>query len=205
MDAYKHQLQGAGLCAQICSIISVLAICAGYITLTVYLGQFAMNNPNGDGWYGIVNGQQVMDTKASFDRRAATAGNTVTDLDHVHDHFVTWFMWGFINHCGVLGSALLICIPCCPPVLGCFQCSNFAWWIAGMVWRLRESGSFASGDIMTADANEDAWINQIKESNVYQYESGNFMWVFYMITWILMGVGCICGCVGRVVLYSYIR
>ena len=108
-------------------------------------------------------------------------------------------MWGFINQCGVLGSALLICIPCCPPILGCFQCSNMAWWIAGMVWRLRESGSFASGDIMPANVNEDDWIKTVKASDVYQYESGNFMWVYYMITWILMGVGCFCSCVGGVV------
>ena len=82
---------------------------------------------------------------------------TVSDLDHVHDHFVTWFMWGFINQCGMIGAMALICIPCCPPVLGCFQCSGFAFWIAGMVWRLRESGSFASGDVQPANMSDEQW------------------------------------------------
>ena len=63
MEGFKQPMQGAPLIAQICSGICGLAMCAGLITLTVYLGQFAMNNPNGDGWYGVVNGKQVMDTK----------------------------------------------------------------------------------------------------------------------------------------------
>ena len=63
MEGYKQQMQSAGIGAQICFGIGVLATCAVLITFTVYLGQFAMNNPNGDGWYGVVNGQQVMDTK----------------------------------------------------------------------------------------------------------------------------------------------
>ena len=68
-----------------------------------------------------------------------------------------------------------------------------------MVWRLRESGAFASGDIVPANVNEDDWIKAVKESYLYQYESGNFMWGYYLITWTLIIVGCFCSCVCGVV------
>ena len=200
MDAYKVQvqgsLQGAGICAQLCAGICGLAMCAVAITFTVYLGIFAMNNPNGEGVYGKVGQHEFMKTQEQWD---AMTGTVVYDLDDVHDHFVTWFMWGFINACGQLGALMLICIPCCPPVLGCFQCSSLAWWVAGMVWRLRQSGAFASGDIMPANVTEEKWIENIKADDAMQYESGQFMWVYYMITWIFMGVSCCCGCLGAIV------
>ena len=201
MDAYKVQvqgsLQGAGICAQLCAGLCGLASCAVAITFTVYLGIFAMNNPNGEGVYGVVGGQEFMKTQQQWDAMPVTA--VVHDLDDVHDHFVTWFMWGFINACGTLGAMMLICIPCCPPVLGCFQCSSLAWFIAGMVWRLRRSGAFASGDIMPANTTEEDWIAQIKDDDAMQYESGQFMWIYYMIMWIMMGVSCCCGCLGAIV------
>ena len=152
----KGSLQGAGVCAQLCAVICSLAVCATAITFAVYLGMFAMNNPNGDGWYGKVGDVEYMRLKKDWD--LAPAG-LVSDLDHVHDHFVTWFMWGFINQVTILGAAMLICIPCCPPILGCAQCSVFAWWIAGMVWRLRQSGAFASGDVIQGNAIEEQWID----------------------------------------------
>ena len=164
----KGSLQGAGICAQICAGICGLATCAVAITFTVYLGIFAFDNPNGDGWFGTYEnyGRTYYDmaSKADWDiRKARGVIDYVENLDHVHDHFVTWFTWGFINACGQLGALMLICIPCCPPVLGCFQCSSMAWWIAGMVWRLRESGAFASGDIISpayeSQYTEEAWLN----------------------------------------------
>ena len=66
-------------------------------------------------------------------------------MDHVHDHFVAWFMWGFCSF-----IPMFVCLPI--PVIGscmslCANCSLIGWWIAGMVWRLRTSGKFASGDV----------------------------------------------------------
>ena len=108
MDSYQFKggLQGAGVCAQLCAAICGLAMCATAITLAVYLGIFAMNNPNGDGWYGKIGDVEYMRLKKDWD--AVPAGQVVSDLDHVHGHFVTWFMWGFINQVSILGSAMLI-------------------------------------------------------------------------------------------------
>ena len=77
-----------------------------HITLTVYLGIFALDNPDADGWYGTISGVPRMDSEASF--KAIVDQATVADLDHVHDHFVTWFLWGFINAVGTAVALLLV-------------------------------------------------------------------------------------------------
>mmetsp|Transcript_14851 Transcript_14851/g.20094 ORF Transcript_14851/g.20094 Transcript_14851/m.20094 type:complete len:198 (+) Transcript_14851:73-666(+) len=184
----KGAVQGAGIVAQLIACICALAVCGGMITFTVYLGMFAIDNPNAEGWYGEVNGVPKMGSAEWMTVNSATA------VDDVHGHFVTWFMWGFVNMIGTIAPLMLFCIPCCPPISACFQCSGMAWWIAGMVWRLRQSGSFASGDIMT-DANMDSekWIEQITaDGSWYQYESGRFMWIYFMITWVMLAVNCCC-------------
>jgi len=189
----KGQMQAMNPCAQLIACLCGLSLCAVAITFTVYLGIFALDNPNAEGWYGEFGGAPRMQSLEWFQQQDQTK---VANLDDVHGHFTTWFLWGFINQIGTIGPMLLFCIPCCPPIAGCFQCSGFAWWIAGMVWRLRQSGSFASGDIMpSANTDRDAWIEEITaDGSWYQYESGKFMWVYYMITWILMGVSCVCSC-----------
>jgi hypothetical protein len=127
----------------------------------------------------------------------------VLSVDDVHGNFVTWFMWGFMNAMVSVGLILLgglftLCAPsigtCLMSLVGCAQCSGLAWWIAGMVWRLRASGKFASGDVMPETYTEETWTAAITaENSAFQVQSGNFMWVYYMITWILMGVSCGCG------------
>jgi hypothetical protein len=195
MDFHKQgqeQFQAMGMCAQLCVGFCALIYCGVAITLVVYLGIFALDNPNAEGWYGEVSDVPTMNSESWF---ASQDQAKVANLDDVHSHFVTWFLWGFINAIGTIGPMLLFCIPCCPPIAACFQCSGCAWWIAGMVWRLRQSGSFASGDIMPANATEEDWIAQITaDGSMYQYESGKFMWIYYMITWIIMGISCLCSC-----------
>ena len=192
-DAVKGQMDAMGACGKLVSGLCALAVLSVAITFTVYLGIFALDNPNADGWYGTVSGVPRMDSEANFNK--IVDQNTVADLDHVHDHFVTWFLWGFINAIGTVGPMMLFCIPCCPPIAACFQCSGCAWWIAGMVWRLRDSGAFASGDMVPEGQEADAYIDSIsKDGSFYQVESGRFMWTYYMITWIMMGVSCACSC-----------
>ena len=70
MDVYKQaqvNIQGAGICAQLFAGICGLAMAAAAITFTVYLGIFAMNNPNGEGVYGKVGGQESMRTMEQWD------------------------------------------------------------------------------------------------------------------------------------------
>ena len=37
------------------------------------------------------------------------------------------------------------------------------------------------------------------DSKYFQYQSGQFMWIYYMITWIILGVSCVCSCLGGVI------
>ena len=120
-------------------------------------------------------------------------------MDHVHDHFVTWFMWGFCSF-----IPMIVCLPI--PAIGsclsvCANCSLMAWWIAGMVWRLRTSGKFASGDVnQLSIKNDEEWIASISgENSFFQVESGRFIYIYLLITWIFWGVGCGCGIIGGII------
>jgi len=79
--------------------------------------------------------------------------------------------------------------------MSCTWCSNLAWYIAGLVWRLRESGSYSCGDVVPKNTSDEDWLKEItREDALWQFSSGNFMWIFYIISWIMMGVSCVAGC-----------
>lgn len=197
MDHFESGMKGIGGCGLVISCLCCLSVLAGFVTLTAYLGIYALNNPDAEAWYGTVSGVQTLFPTAEA---GASAGSF--DLDNVHGNFHIWFLWGFINLASTLGLGLCMglsaIIPpiaaCAMCLLSCTQLSGSAWWIAGMVWRLRTSGSFASGDVVPAGMDEAAWEAKItEEGSLFQYSSGNFMWVYYMICWISMGVCCGCG------------
>lgn len=48
-----EQLKGAGAVSQCIGCLCTLGCCAGQITLIVYLGIFAFNNPDNEAWYGV--------------------------------------------------------------------------------------------------------------------------------------------------------
>lgn len=64
-----------------CCVLSILALAISY---TAYMGIFAFNNPNPEAWY--VDGALVPTLPAEG-----------TEFTAVHDQYVTWFLWGFIN------------------------------------------------------------------------------------------------------------
>ena len=80
-------------------------MCGLGITFTYFLGTFALNNPNSEGWYGVVNDVATMNSEQYM------TANNAKEMDFVHDHFVTWFLWGFINNIGILVPQILICLP----------------------------------------------------------------------------------------------
>jgi hypothetical protein len=78
-------------------------------------------------------------------------------------------------------------------------CGGFAWWITGMVWRFNAAGSFAAGDVPEGLNEVDTLTYEAKvtaDGSLYQYSSGNFMYIYYLITWITLGVSCGCGILG---------
>ena len=126
----------------------------------------------------------------------------------VHDRFVTWFYWAFMNAalCGgfVCCAACMLlcaegCVPVCLGLAGCTQCSTLIWYFVGIVWRFNEVGRFATGNIVPENMTEEDWEKFLDDpkaaGNFFQRSSGNFMYSYFMITWILMGTMCCCGCV----------
>ena len=67
------------------------------------------------------------------------------------------------------------------------------WWIMGITWRFSRVGQFAAGDGDKANDHtltmEEMPLLQIP---LVQYSSGNFMRIYYLITWSMMAI--MCGC-----------
>ena len=203
VEEQMKRLSIAGLCCCGCFLLILLGL---QITLCVYMGIYAFNNPDSEGWYGIVKGTKMMDSQEALRQAGAFA------LEDVHSNFVIWFQWGFANALTFAGYSS--CIPFMamfPPLALLMQCcscyggcSLLAWYITGLVWRCRTSGAFASGDLIVGDLDEDAWISQITASDShFQYESGKFIWGFYVASWISMGVICCLCCCYTLIMASF--
>ena len=81
------------------------------------------------------------------------------------------------------------------------SCGGLFWWIYGMVWRFKPYGKFASGDVVpetfSGEDYKDVFIASYPDTN--QYSSGNFMYIYYLIGWICLGVSCGCAILGAIV------
>lgn len=159
-----------------------------------YLGKFAFGNPDPENvWVtGTADPADADNTLYTF-----TISDTAPSDESVgiHDTFVSWFLWGFI--CEIimpagflLGGLTALLHPglatCCFGLAGCGKCcGGFAWYIAGIVWRFNGVGRYAAGDMEATDYS-------INSADAIQLQSGNFMRTYYLITWIIMAVGCGC-------------
>ena len=74
-------------------------------------------------------------------------------------------------------------------------CGGLAWWISGIVWRFKSSGSYSSGDQLT-EADRVAAMDD--ETSLYQIRSGNFMLIYYIIVWSLMGCSILSSLIGLI-------
>jgi hypothetical protein len=201
----------AGLCTLTCLSI--------FLTFVIYMAIFAFSNPDSDAYYqaytGTVSGADVEFQGLSADLLSFPANMPFTttdltlDVTPIHAIFCTWFMWGFLNtvlFCTFCCGAILIArcaqslVGCCFCLMACTQCSGSVWYIMGLVWRLNKAGRFASGDIVPYGVADQAAWDALKadtpaEDHLFQLQSGNFMWVYFVISWVLMGTSCVCGCV----------
>ena len=94
-----------------------------------------------------------------------------TELVDIHQRFVTWFLWGFIQMLlplavGLLGAIATAINPsfgqATSGLLGCVSgCGALAWWITGIVWRFRSDGAFAVGDIPQGDIKQEEWVQTV--------------------------------------------
>ena len=197
MDQFKSQAAGLGVCSKIVGCICSCGCLAAIITFTVYCGMYAFNNPEPQAYYIAATGT----SPASL---VGVADVDAVGVTAVHDQFVRWFTWVFAQQMvmffgGPIIVLLVICImrmsAClgnlCGVLMACGFCgSGLGAWIAGMVWRFSEAGRVASGDYLTE--------GEVAGPDM-QIQSGKFMGIYYLITWIMMGVSCGCSILGAIV------
>ena len=128
----------------------------------------------------------------------------------VHAKFVTWFTCGFILAFAPCVVGLILTLfkhvgECFYRGLSSiinlfFGCAGLAWWVTGIVWRFKKSGSYASGDFLTDEESKAEWND---DTSLYQLRSGKFMLIYYVINWAIIGAGvalagisCLIACCG---------
>ena len=78
-------------------------------------------------------------------------------------------------------------------------CGGTAWWITGIVWRFRSEGAYAAGDLVPEGKSVDDWDTEISdEDSLFQYKSGKFMFIYYVICWSCMALSCLCSAIGAI-------
>ena len=165
-----------------CSLIFNGVLCYFFYT-------YAYNNPDaGECW--AIDG---VDTPKTTE----TAGYT-----NVSNQFHLWFWWGFIIN--VMGLTMAVtqflyaatensCFKCLNGLIGCpLGCGGLAWFIAGAVLRFRYVGTVCSGDDQ---------MNDLAVPGV-QYESGAFMYWYYLITGIIIAAMLCCCCTCGIVMVA---
>ena len=178
--------------------ILALVMAALPVIWTVYLGIYAFDNPDQPAWYGVVDGKPSL--FGSPDEQGAG------ELTDVHQRFVSWFLWGFIQALApwLLAPFIVSCMVLSPElgslcgILSCcgLGCSAIAWWIAGIVWRFRSDGSYACGDELAGEGGEVL----VADAALVQASSGKFMLIYYCICAALavfnICVSCMYTCIG---------
>ena len=79
-----------------CSFLSLAAV----ITFCVYLGIYAFDNPEPECYY-------IAGTETTQPQLKRIADVNSDGVEPIHDEFVKWFMWMFVNQMVFIG---LICI-----------------------------------------------------------------------------------------------
>jgi|Transcript_26 hypothetical protein len=163
---------------KICGLITSVVVLTLFITLTVYCGVYAYNNPDPANAWVIKGVDSPSISKAAALTKAADESVTVLEgypLD-MHKIFVAWATWGFWQ------NLVLVCVFIAATVVGAWAPSVFkivgsltglgwllgtiAWLVFGAIWRYSVGGSVAAGDMLVReDGKTDAeWKDALEAS-----------------------------------------
>ena len=193
-------MESLGACGTMLACVLTCACSAIPIVLMVYMGIYAFNNPDSDAWHGVVEGGEF---KLCEDEAAAQKLQAANAVD-IHGRFVAWFLWGSLVMlpapiiAGLVAFLAMLVSPAlgtfCSTLFGCaVSCGGLAWWITGIVWRFRSDGAYASGDYVPEGTSVEAWEQTVEaEGSLFQYHSGKFMFIYYVICWSFMACSCSC-------------
>ena len=215
-DVFKSAGSVAGG-STLASVISCLCSCAmlgGAITYTVYLTIYAFSNPDPtDCWW--VDGMAAGTVSKTIAESAGAALTPVMEPINAHSVFVAWFVWGFwtcVSPC--IAAPVFIILGCMqlPQVvmvlgglLSCgVSCSSLFWIIFGSIWRFGSMGQAVTRDAMGEQpegvTDEDWFASEqgLKTTTGIQAQSGAFMKVYLIITYVIIGLQLFCCIVGGI-------
>lgn len=142
------------------------------------------------------------------DREIAVPDGYPLDISHLFRAWFVWGFWGTIYQIVIFAVFLPLACTCTSNVhilyisgaiaetISC--CNTIAWLILGFFWRYSSGGSTCSGDKLEKLAgvsNEDwtAALTAARDTDGYQLQSGKFMHVFIIISFVLVVLTILCG------------
>ena len=163
--------------------------------MTVFFGIYAFNNPDEQAYY--ISGSALNQPELVAVNPAAMNGVT-----EIHDRFVTWFKMGFASCMLMFAMPCVVGLAACasrgnPQVLmgvaGCYYCCMLIYglvgFILGIAWRHNEAGKYSCGD----------WLSEGEAPGLLiQTNSCNFINIYYLINYIMLGVSCCCQIVAMI-------
>jgi len=199
---------------KICALIGSVVILTLFITLTIYCGVYAYNNPDPNNAWIIKGVDSPSLSKATAMSKASTEGVTVPEgypID-MHKIFVAWATWGFWQNLVLIiifcaSGVITFLVPSIFPIvasltaLGWFI-GTFLWLVFGAIWRFSFGGSTASGDKLLRDESVSAadWkisLQAASDKDGYQINTGKFMsTIFGLIGGVVMLVLLACAVAG---------
>ena len=195
------------------AVLGFLTI-ATFITVLVFLGIFAFNNPDPNSVWIVRDFESAERTRDAVIAGAGASGVDITEGYPVEMHklFSAWFAWGFwaclayailfVGFGAITAAVPKVGATLVSVITGLFCTNSIVWLICGFVWRFSKAGSIASGDKLEKDPNvaDKVWKEQLKassEANGFQLAGGNFMYVYLTAMIILFSViifGFVVGC-----------
>ena len=176
-----------------------------FITVLVFLGIFAFNNPDPNSVWVVRDFESVERSRDAVIAAAGASGVDITEGYPVEMHklFSAWFAWGFwasltyailfMASGGITAASPKVGAVLVSANTGLFCTNSIVWLICGFIWRFSKAGSIAAGDKLepAPGTAPEIWKQQQQassEANGYQLKGGNFMGIYLTAMLILFGL-----------------
>lgn len=150
---------------QLCSLLCGITVVGIFITITVYLGIFAYNNPDPAKCWVVKDLHQCQPTKELIINKAKEFQIDITDgyPMEMHKVVVAWFVWGFFAKVAFIALIVLSGIAafmgskvgsfCGACTTGLYIANGVVWLCFGAIWRFSSAGQIMAGDKLERVAN----------------------------------------------------
>ena len=204
-------------CGKVTGGVAGTVVAGLFVTATVYMGMYAMNNPDPDNCWVIRDLEMTTRTAAEA---VATANAISIDVPEGYPVdmakvFMAWFVWGFYAKIGIsvlmlITAGIYFASENAAIITGAISCGLYltnciAWLVAGGIWRFSMAGITASGDLLErADGvTDEEWEAQRQSASVrqgYQLAGGRFIRLYIILAIWGTAIAIVGGIVGALVL-----